>query len=164
VRQIPPGEAQHSIARHRESPVAVAVGLESTAGAVRRAAIQFDDEASPRPEEVRDVVEQWHVRGGLGKAVAATEGKKALLEVVAGRRGAEPVLAEQVTEGAGTRPPEVNTDHLVQLLFIAEGQPLCLIDCPFELPAGKDSRQVEKSPGRGGNRNAATKSPLLCGQ
>ena len=74
------------------------------------------------------------------------------------------MFIEEGSQRAGAGTADMSTHDLVQVAFGADVEPLRLVHCPLELPAGELDRQIEERPSRGSDRNPAMKSALLGAQ
>ena len=111
---VPPGEPQDRVARHREPAIAIPVGLECPPGAMCRASVDLDDQAGLQPEEVDDVVEQRERsppagEGGDGDRGPGSAPRSSLRVAVdptwsAGKRDRSGIRAQDVPNGDAAFP------------------------------------------------------------
>jgi hypothetical protein len=83
----PPCQAENVVSERFQLDVAGSVGFEGGWPAVGSVAVEFDDEALLRPENIGNEGGDADVHRGLRKAVVAAEGKEARLEFAAGLVG-----------------------------------------------------------------------------
>jgi hypothetical protein len=161
---VPPGEPQDRVARHRQSAIAIAVGLEGPPGVMCRASVDLDDQAGLQPEEVDDVLEQRSVYLRLGKVVATAEHQEPLLELAARSRRSNLVTGQHSSQFPGTGMPGVATQDFNEVVGSHQLQSVRFIDRALQRSCVDRAPEVKDCSGWTGRGNLPVAAELVVGE
>src|SRR4051794_39833682 len=128
----------------RELAIAETVGLERLAAAVGMPAVELDDEAVLRPDEVRLIPIDDVVGHGARQVVVVEEGEEGPFEGALGDTGGLLCVIEDRGDGGGPPAPGVARDEGTEGEWPGELAVLRLVEGGFDVRAREYRGEVER--------------------